>query len=485
MTPIQNTDQLSSAAAFVAHEVERFPAEVRALPVAPDVTPAEIRAYLTERFSFAEPRPVEAILADVAAMMRRWTLHGTHPRYFGLFNPDVHEAGVWGDALAALYNPQVGGWWHAPAACEIERHALHFFARAMRWDVDAMTAHFTSGGSEANHTAVLAAIAYHHGDSLREGLTQSGARPALYVSRESHHSFHKIARMSGLGDDAVRVVDVDSRWRIDLAALSAQIAADRAAGWQPMMVVGTAGTTAGGAIDPLPELAALARREGLWFHVDAAWGGSALVSPSLGVHLRGIELADSVTWDAHKWLSVPMGAGMFFCKHHEPLRQMFDIETGYVPAGVEGEDDLYRVSIQWSRRHIGLKVFCTIAALGADGLCRMIEHQAAMGDVLRAKLAEQGWVVVNDSVLPLVCFTHPRLGDGSCSAGDLARRVCSAGRAWISEVRLTGKAPALRACITSYRSSEADIDALVEELQRAITPEAIAAPARSSHSPTP
>jgi aromatic-L-amino-acid decarboxylase len=325
----------------------------------------------------------------------------------------------------------------------------------------------------------------HHGDSLRDGLTKSGARPALYVSRESHHSFHKIARMSGLGDDAVRVVGVDSRWRIDLAALSAQIAADRAAGWQPMMLVGTAGTTAGGAIDPLPELAALARREGLWFHVDAAWGGSALVSPSLGVHLGGIQLADSVTWDAHKWLSVPLGAGMFFSKHREPLRQMFDVDTGYVPAGVEGEDDLYRVSIQWSRRHIGLKVFCTIAALGADGLCRMIEHQAAMGDVLRAKLAERGWIVVNDSVLPLVCFTHPRIDDGSCSAGDLARRVCRAGRVWISEVRLTGKAPALRACITSYRSSEADVDALVEELQRAITPEAIAAPARSSRSPTP
>jgi aromatic-L-amino-acid/L-tryptophan decarboxylase len=235
-----------------------------------------------------------------------------------------------------------------------------------------------------------------------------------------------------------------------------------------MMIVGTAGTTAGGAIDQLPQLAAAARREGLWFHVDAAWGGSAVVSPSLGVHLRGIELADSVTWDAHKWLSVPLGAGMFFCKHREPLKRMFDVETGYVPHGVEGEDDLYRVSIQWSRRHIGLKVFCTVAALGADGLCRMIEHQAAMGDVLRAKLAERGWIVVNDSVLPVVCFTHPRVDDGACSAGALVRRVCDGGRTWISEVRLTSKAPALRACITSYRSTEADLEILTEELQRAL-----------------
>jgi glutamate/tyrosine decarboxylase-like PLP-dependent enzyme len=471
MTYIQNTDPMTSAAAFVAGEVERFPREVRSLPVSPNVTPAEIRAHLAEQFSFVEPKPLEAIVADVADMMRRWTLHATHPRYFGLFNADVHEAGVWGDALAALYNPQVGGWWHAPAACEIERHTLHFFARAMGWDVGGMTAHFTTGGSEANQTAVLAAIASRHGDALREGLTKSGARPAVYVSRESHHSFHKIARMSGLGDDAVRVIDVDSRWRMDVAALSLQIAADRAAGWQPMMLVGTAGTTAGGAIDPLPELAALARREGLWFHVDAAWGGSALMSPSLGFHLGGIELADSVTWDAHKWLSAPMGAGMFFCKHREPLKRMFDVETGYVPHGVEGEDDLYRMSIQWSRRYIGLKVFCTVAALGVDRLRRMIEHQAAMGDLLRAKLVERGWIMVNDSVLPVVCFTHPRVGEGSCSAAALVGRVCTGGRAWISEVRLTGKAPALRACITNYRSTEGDLAVLMEELQRALDAE--------------
>ncbi len=473
MTYTQHTERVPSAAALVAREVERFPREVGALPVAPNVTPAEIRADLAERFSFAEPRPLEAIVADVADMMRRWTLHGTHPRYFGLFNPDVHEAGVWGDALAALYNPQVGGWWHAPAAAEIERHTLRYLARAMRWDPDAMTAHFTTGGSEANQTAVLAAIASRHGDTLRDGLAIAGVRPAIYVSRESHHSFHKIARMSGLGDDAVRVVEVDSRWRMDLATLPARIAADRATGWQPMMVVGTAGTTAGGAIDPLPELAALARREGVWFHVDAAWGGGALVSPSLGIHLAGIELADSVTWDAHKWLSVPMGAGMFFCKHREPLRQMFDIETGYVPEGVEGEDDLYRMSIQWSRRHIGLKVFCTIAALGTDGLRGAIEHQAAMGEALRAKLVERGWTVVNDSVLPVVCFTHPRVTDGSCSAAGIARRVCRRGRVWISEVRLTGEAPALRGCITSYRSIESDLDILIEELERALDAECV------------
>jgi hypothetical protein len=124
---------------------------------------------------------------------------------------------------------------------------------------------------------------------------------------------------------------------------------------------------------------------------------------------------------------------------------MFDIETGYVPAPTGEQEELYRTSIQWSRRHIGLKVFFTLAALGAEGLRRTIEHQAAMGDALRAKLADAGWVVVNASVLPLVCFTHPRIRSGARSAADVVERVCSTGRAWISEVRLTGIAPAVRA----------------------------------------
>jgi len=462
------TDTVSAVAAFVAREVERFPDDIRSLPVAPNVTPAEIRSHLAERFPLDAPVPLETIAADVASMMRRWTLHSTHPRYFGLFNPDVHEAGVWGDALAALYNPQVGGWWHAPAASEIERHTLRFFARTLGWNPDATTAHFTTGGSEANQTAVLAALASRHPEALRDGFTKNGLRPAIYVSQESHHSFHKIARMAGMGDDAVRVVDVDAVWRMDVAAVAQRIATDRAEGWHPIMIVGTAGTTAGGAIDLLPELAALAQREGLWFHVDAAWGGSALVSPTLGARFAGIEHADSVTWDAHKWLSVPMAAGMFFCKSEEPLRAMFDIETGYVPAATNREEELYRTSIQWSRRHIGLKVFFTLAALGADGMRRTIEHQAAMGDALRSKLADAGWEVVNDSVLPLVCFTHPTIQAGHWTAAGVVERVCSGGQAWISEVRLTGIAPALRACITNYRTTETDLDVLIEELKRAI-----------------
>jgi aromatic-L-amino-acid decarboxylase len=293
--------------------------------------------------------------------------------------------------------------------------------------------------------------------------------PVLYVSAEAHHSFVKIAHQSGIGRDAVRHVDVDRRLRLDLDMLAREIAADRARGRLPFLIVGTAGTTAAGAIDPLSELADVARQERLWFHVDAAWGGAAVLSPALRRHLAGIERADSITCDAHKWLSVPVAAGMFFTRHREPILQAFRVEaSSYVPPAVPDTFDPYVTTVQWSRRFIGLKLFMTLAELGEQGMVRLIEHQAAMGELLRARLASSGWLLVNDSPLAIVCFTHPAIEDGRTTASEVVGRVVGGGRAWISEVRLSGPITALRACITSHRTQPSDIDILVEELERAI-----------------
>ena len=143
---------------LLAHEWRDFRARVREIPVVPEGTPAELRAWLAERFDFAVPRPLPDVTRDVAEALRRWTLHATHPRYFGLFNPDVHEASVMADALAAIFNPQVGGWTHAPMANEMERRSLEWFMGTIGYDPATSYASYTSGGSEANHTAVLAAL---------------------------------------------------------------------------------------------------------------------------------------------------------------------------------------------------------------------------------------------------------------------------------------------------------------------------------------
>jgi aromatic-L-amino-acid/L-tryptophan decarboxylase len=452
----------------LAREIARFESEVADLPVAPNVSPTEIRESLA-RFDFADPVPLDELVGEVADLLRRWSLHVNHPRYFGLFNPTVRRAGVVADTLVALFNPQLAAWPHAPVANEIERHVLGWFMRALGLDPTVGFATFTSGGQEANQTAVTVALTNAFPDFGEHGVRALSGEPVFYTSVEAHHSFVKIAHLSGIGRDAVRLVGVDDHLRLDVEDLSRQIRADRADGRLPFLIVGTAGTTAAGAIDPLVELAAIAQREKVWLHVDAAWGGAGVLSSALRDQLAGIELADSITTDAHKWLSVPMGAGMFFTRHREPVLQAFRVEaSSYVPPAVPDTDDPYVTTIQWSRRFIGLKLFMTIAELGSDGLAQLIEHQAAMGALLRERLDAAGWRLVNDSPLAIVCFTHPDVETGRTTATAVVDRVVGRGNAWISEVRLSGPTIALRACITSHRTSEADIEILVDELGRAI-----------------
>jgi glutamate/tyrosine decarboxylase-like PLP-dependent enzyme len=230
------------------------------------------------------------------------------------------------------------------------------------------------------------------------------------------------------------------------------------------MAVGTAGTTGAGAIDPLNEMARLCRSEGLWFHVDAAWGGAAIISPRLKAYLEGIEHADSITCDAHKWFSVPMGAGMFFCRHRETVCEAFRAETSYMPGKMHGPVvDPYTTSVQWSRRFIGLKLFLSVARHGESGYTEMIERQTHMGDVLRTRLQRSGWRIVNNTPLPLVCFTREGLDTTSFLAALYQQQI-----AWMSEVRLAGGGPVLRACITSFRTTESDIDWVVSQMDRII-----------------
>jgi glutamate/tyrosine decarboxylase-like PLP-dependent enzyme len=233
----------------------------------------------------------------------------------------------------------------------------------------------------------------------------------------------------------------------------------------PLLVGATAGTTATGAIDPLPAIAEICSEARLWFHCDAAWGGGALLSPRLRAHLRGIERADSITWDAHKWLSCPMGSGAFLCRHGDALRTAFEVTSGYMPSSRAGVDDAHRVSLQWSRRAIGVPVLAALATRGAGGFADLVEHQAAMGDALRTLLRDAGFEVVNETPLPLVCSTHPDMTDATATARDVA----AAGRAWISAVSIDGRRRVLRACITSYRTTESDLSALVAELTSAMT----------------
>jgi glutamate/tyrosine decarboxylase-like PLP-dependent enzyme len=445
--------------------MERVESDIASGPIVPVVTPQEIRDHLGSHYDFAKPKSLEDVGADIERMLRTWQTHVTHPRYFGLFNPSVTVASVVADTLVAMYNPQLASWRSSPAASEMERHVLSWLAG--KFGLPGNTAAtFTTGGAEANLSAVIVALTRTFPEYGEYGLRCLPATPAIYVTAEAHHSFNKIAHMTGLGRKALRTVATDRDLKMDVADLARRVAEDRKSGLAPFLVVATAGTTAAGVIDPLAELASFCRSEGLWLHVDAAWGGAAVLSPRLKGHLAGIEAADSITCDAHKWFSVPMGAGMFFCRHPDSVGEAFRAKTSYMPGAAAGAaSDPYTMSVQWSRRFIGLKLFLALAEHGESGYVEMIEHQSRMGDLLRTSLQNSGWRVVNTTPLPLVCFTRDGLEPARFQATIQERQI-----AWMSEVELRG-VPVLRACITSFRTTERDISSVVREMNQLVQQE--------------
>ena len=193
--------------------------------------------------------------------------------------------------------------------------------------------------------------------------------------------------------------------------------------------------------------------------------GAAALVPELHPVLDGIELSDSITFDAHKFLSVPMGAGLYLTRHPEILHRTFRTQTSYMPREALGLDvvDPHLHTMQWSRRAIGMKLFLSLLVAGWDGYAEAIRHQTAMGALLRENLGATGWIIENDSPLPVVCFTHPSGADPHT----IAMRIVSSGEAWISTTVYAGK-PVLRACITNYRTQPADIEALIASLARAL-----------------
>jgi len=451
----------------LAEIAERYIENVARGRVAPELSPEKLRELLAP-FDFESPRDPLSMADFAADALSRFQTHTPHPRYYGLINPAPATMGVAADFLVAAFNPQMAAWSHSPFAAEVENHLCRAFGARFGYDPATADGVFCSGGMEANHTAVLTALTASFPEYGYGGTRAVRGQPVLYVSREAHHSFLKAARLCGLGTDAVREVPVDTRWRMDVDELQVEIARDLSAGMAPFLVVATAGTTNEGAVDPIAEIGAVAASAGAWFHVDAAWGGAAVFARKLKPLLEGIEKSDSITFDAHKWLSVPMGAGLYLTRRPDILTRTFRVDTAYMPRDAAGLPvvDPHQHSIQWSRRFIGLKVFLSLAVAGWEGYAAAVRHMTEMGDRLREGLTESGWRMVNDTPLPLVCFVDAtREGGGERSYLEaIARGIVSSGKAWISTTMLAGSLPCLRACITNYRTGPEDVDALVRDL---------------------
>jgi aromatic-L-amino-acid decarboxylase len=361
------------------------------------------------------------------------------------------------DFIAATTNRFTGVWLAAPALVQLEANALDWLRAWMDFP-PAARGLFTTGGSMANFNAIVCAREQRLGPDIRRGV--------LYVSTQVHHSVLKAARLAGIAPDRVRTIDVDGAFRMRVDALSDAIAHDRRAGLAPFLVVSSAGTTNTGAVDPLDALADLCAREGLWHHVDGAYGAFFHVVPALRPVLRGLPRADSLTLDPHKGLFLPYGTGALLVRDGAALRATYAMKAAYLPEGPsEACYDPSQYGPDLSRGFPGLRVWLTVKLYGAARLRAALAEKHALAAQAAARLAEVPGIVIDAAPeLSLFAFhlTWPgaTAADENAATRDLMARVTRRGRVMITGCEVGGRVLA-RVCVLSFRTRQPQIDTLV------------------------
>nr|WP_321234220.1 aminotransferase class V-fold PLP-dependent enzyme [uncultured Psychroserpens sp.] len=415
--------------------------------------------------NFESPRRTNEAVDIVIKGLSKYAVHTPNPNYFGMFNPRASFPSIIADAITATYNPQLAAWGHAPYAVEIENMLIQEIGKKFGYQQPNIDGVFTTGGQEANLTAVLAALNYKFPKYGEKGLFAVNGLPIIYCSKASHHATVKAAKVCGLGLDSVRYIEVDTNQKMLVEETQQQIQNDIDNGNIPLMIVATMGTTGAGVIDPINELAVIAKHYNLWLHADAAYGGAVVLSEDYKHLQKGIEKADSITFDAHKWLSVPMATSMFITKHTNILGQTFSISANFMPQEEDEIDKLgsYTHSIQWSRRFIGLKLYMPLLVFGWKGFNDTILHQIKMGQLLKQKLEANNWTLYNNTELPVACFTDVAFEDNSEFTTYIYEAFLESGDAWIINYPVGDKFT-MRACITNYNTTEEHIDSLIKGL---------------------
>lgn len=449
----------------VFQSMETFIENTGDLEVASKLNISEIREY-AEQFDFNQTTDPMTIISTVIKGLKKYAVHTPHPKYFGLFNPRANFLSSLADYITATLNPQLAAWSHAPYAAEIEQFLIKELGQKFGYLPKVIDGTFCTGGAESNLTAILCALNNRFEYFSTEGVRGISKRPIIYCSSESHHSIAKATKTTGLGTASVVTIPVGLDLRMDTNLLIKQIESDKKAGYEPMMVVGTAGTTGAGAIDDLSVIAEITKAHQLWFHVDAAYGGAVAISSEFSTWIKGVEQSDSITLDIHKWFSVPMGTSIFLTSNKKILHHTFGVSTKYMPKDGDPEKitDPYIHSIQWSRRFNGLKLYLPLAVFGWKGYESVIHHQIELGNTLRAGLVEKGWKIENDSKLPIVCFTHPTLKGRDAAIEQITEAIVNSGKAWLSVYPVRGH-NTFRACITNFSSSLEDVQELIDLLE--------------------
>jgi aromatic-L-amino-acid decarboxylase len=469
LSPLEmNPDEFRALGYQLIDRIASFLDSLPGRPVTPAESPSTVRRALgAERQLPRQGTDAELLLSQAADLLFDHSLFNGHPRFWGYITSSAAPIGVFGELLAAAVNPNVGAWLLSPMASEIEAQTIRWIAELLNYPEDCAGL-FVSGGNMANLVCFLAARQAKCGGDVRtKGIVD--ARLRVYCSKETHTWIQKAADISGIGTDAIRWVATDDQMRIDLNALRKHIASDLAAGDRPFLIIGTAGTVSTGAIDPLADLAAISREFNLWFHVDGAYGGVAALLPDAPREFAGLKEADSVAIDPHKWLYAPLEAGCALVRDPKSLRDAFAYHPPYYHFGVEAIN-YFDLGPQNSRGFRALKVWLALQQVGRDGYVRMLTDDIRLAQELFERIPRNPELEALTRSLSITTFRYvpTDLDSGGEDAGrylddlnrELLTRLQSSGEAYLSNAVVNGKF-ALRVCIVNFRTSLADIEALL------------------------
>jgi len=437
----------------------------REAPVLRRVAGAALRERLDERLPRA-PSSVDAVLDALRDDILPFARRNGHPRMFGYVVTSADPLGVFADAIASALNQPVTAWRSAPSATEVERLVVRWMHELTGFG--GRGGLLVSGGSAANLHGLACAVARAE---RRAGLP-AGSRHRLTIclSTEAHVSMRKAARLLGLPPAHVRVIAVDQRRRMRTDRLRDVLVADRAAGLVPAAVCASAGTANSGAIDPLDEIGDVCAEHRVWYHIDGSYGAPAVLVPAYAWMAAAFARADSVSLDPHKWMFAPADAGCILVRDDADEVRAFAEFSEYT--AVQQTDDVERYAafdhgIEMSRRFRALKVWMILKVRGADAVRDAIARDIALRERLDARIAAEPRLEPLGSELSISCFRYRRQGADDATTDALNRRIVeriiAGGHAYISPTTLDGRF-ALRVCIVNFRTTERDVDALIDEV---------------------
>jgi glutamate/tyrosine decarboxylase-like PLP-dependent enzyme len=461
-------DQFRSLGHDLVDRIADFLASIRTYPVTRAEPPEQVRAALAATRALPEAgQDPRALLRDTADLLFEHSLFNGHPRFYGYITSSAAPIGILGDLLAAAVNANVGAWKLSPMATEMEAQVIRWLAQFIGYPSDCGGL-LMSGGNMANLTCFLAARAARASWDVREQGIASGPRLCVYASAETHTWIQTAADLAGLGTKAIHWID--GRQPVDLDELEVRYKQDIGEGYQPFLVVGSAGTVSTGAVDPLPELASFCQEHKLWFHVDGAYGAFAAAVAGASPDLKGLQLADSVAVDPHKWLYAPLEAGCALVRDPAALKNAFSYHPPYY--SFDGEAiNYFDMGPQNSRGFRALKVWLALQHAGAAGYREMIQDDITLARYLYDLAVDHPELEALTSRLSITTLRYVpqelRGSVGSEQAEDylnqLNQRLLAAieksGEAFISNAVISGKY-ALRFCIVNFRASTGDIEAM-------------------------